>query len=172
MGGNRLRRVVFLDRDGILLDLGHEGSGKGTGGMVVPGAKAVLDSLKAAGFDLICVTNQPDIAKGTLRRDVTDRVHHALRRVLPLSNIIMCPHDKDADCKCRKPKPGMLLSVKDVDYARSYMVGDRWSDVAAGEAAGCTTILVGTGYGELFPTTPQWRAADLATAAQIILESA
>lgn len=158
-----MRRVVFLDRDGILLD--H-------GGTVIAGVKATLDSLKAAGFDLICVTNQPDIAKGTQRRDVTDRVHHALRRVLPLSDIIVCPHDDSADCKCRKPKPGMLLSVKDVDYARSYMVGDRWRDVSAGDAAGCTTILVGTGYGELFPVQPDKRAADLETAAQIILESA
>lgn len=158
-----MRRVVFLDRDGVLLD--H-------GGIIIAGTKDELDKLKAAGFALVCVTNQPDIAKGTLRRDVTDRIHHALRRTLPLDDIVMCPHDDAANCNCRKPKPGMLLSARDVDFSRSFMVGDRWRDVSAGKAAGCTSILVGTGYGELFPVSPDRRAADLATAAQIILESA
>lgn len=160
-----MKRVVFLDRDGILID--H-------GGIVIAGVKAELDRLKDAGFSLIVVTNQPDIAKGTLRQDVTDRIHHGLRRVLPLDDILMCPHDDLANCKCRKPKPGMLLSVKDVDFPRSFMVGDRWRDTGAGKAAGCTTILVGTGYGELFPATskPDHRAADFYTATRIILESA
>ena len=165
-----MKRVVFLDRDGVLLD--HGDPKHGHGGMIVPGAKTALDRLKDAGFDLVCVTNQPDIRAGKVDANIVERVHHALRRVLPLTEIIMCPHVETDNCKCRKPKPGMLLQVKDVDLPRSYMVGDRWSDVSAGNAAGCRTILIGTGYGELFPIKPENRAADLATAVDIILESA
>ncbi len=164
-----MKRVVFLDRDGILLD--HGDPKHGHGGMIVPGAKPALDAMKDAGFALICVTNQPDINAGKVSRDIVERVHHALRRTLPLDDIVVCPHIPSDNCNCRKPKPGMLLSVKDADFARSYMVGDRSADIGAGSAAGVKTILVGTGYGELFPKAPDFRAADLSVAAQIILES-
>lgn len=161
-----MRRAVFLDRDGVLLD--HNGS-------VFPGAKAALDRLRNEGFALVMVTNQPDISTGKMTKVTLDRVNAALVQVLPLDGIKVCPHADKDKCRCRKPQPGMITEAAqeyDLDLARSFMVGDRWRDVGAGHAAGCVTILIGTGYGEPFPVKPDHRAADLATAADIILESA
>ena len=160
-----MRRAVFLDRDGVLLD--HNGS-------VVPGAKAALDRLKDT-FALIVVTNQPDVANGKIKREILDRINSAMQRVLPVESVEVCPHVDAADCSCRKPKPGMLISAAkqhELDLPRSFMVGDRWRDISAGHAAGCTTLLIGTGYGEPFKDKPDHRAADLDTAVTIILESA
>ncbi len=161
----RMRRAVFLDRDGVLLD--HSGS-------VFPGAKAALDKLKDT-FALILVTNQPDIATGKIKREIVDRINSSLSLVLPLDAIQVCPHVDGDACACRKPKPGMILSAAkhhDIDLSHSFMVGDRWRDISAGHSAGCTTILIGTGYGEPMPIKPDKRAADLETAVSIILESA
>lgn len=161
-----MRRAVFLDRDGVLLD--HNGS-------VFPGVRVALDRLKDAGFLLVVVTNQPDIAAGTMDKNVLHRVHVNLSAILPLDDIKICPHDDAAKCACRKPNPGMLLSAAkehDIDISRSYIIGDRWRDISAGTNAGCQTVLVGTGYGEPFPTKPQHRVADLDAAATLILESA
>ena len=160
-----MRRAVFLDRDGVLLD--HSGS-------VFPGAKAALERLKET-FALIVVTNQPDIATGKIKREIVDRVNSSLQRILPLESIKMCPHVDADECSCRKPKPGMILTAAknhDIDLPRSFMIGDRWRDISAGAAAGCVTILIGTAYGEPLPVKPNHRAADLDTAATIILESA
>lgn len=161
-----MRRAVFLDRDGVLLD--HKGS-------VFPGTKAALDRLKDAGFLLVMVTNQPDIATGAMDKNVLDRVNIGLGKILPLDGIRVCPHIDDDKCPCRKPKAGMLRSAgkeKEIDLSRSFMVGDRWRDISAGHEAGCVTVLIGTGYGEPFPIKPDHRVADLDTAATLILESA
>ena len=160
-----MRRAVFLDRDGVLLD--HNGS-------VFPGAKAALDRLKDT-FALIVVTNQPDVATGKIKREILDRINAAMQRVLPVERVVVCPHVDADNCSCRKPKPGMLISAAkshDLDLPRSFMIGDRWRDISAGHAAGCTTLLIGTAYGEPMRDQPDHRAADLDTAVTIILESA
>lgn len=158
-----MRRAVFLDRDGVLLD--H-------GGMVVASARKALDRLCSEGWATIVVTNQPDIANGKMLEKTAARVHAALEKVLAIDETYMCPH-KDTDfCDCRKPKPGMLLvaaKAHDIDLPQSYMVGDRWRDVSAGKAAGCKTILIGTGYGETFVDEPDHRVADIEQAVNIIL---
>ena len=160
-----MRRAVFLDRDGVLLD--HNGS-------VVPGAKAALDRLKDT-FALVVVTNQPDVVTGKIKREIVDRINAAMQRVLPVERVVVCPHVDGDNCSCRKPKPGMLLSAAkshELDLPRSFMIGDRWRDISAGHAAGCTTVLIGTAYGEPLRDQPDHRAADLDTAVTIILESA
>lgn len=155
-------KVVFLDRDGVLLD--H-------GGSIFPGTRAALLRLKAEGYLLPVVTNQPDIAAGLMDLHVADRVNSGLSRALPLDGIYMCHHIDGDNCKCRKPKPGLLLTAAQlgIDLPLSFMVGDRWRDISAGNAAGCQTILIGTGYGEPFPIKPDHRAADLSHAVDIIL---
>jgi len=161
-----MRRAVFLDRDGVLLD--HMGS-------IFPGVRSALEVLKNEGFLLIVVTNQPDVATGKMDKEVLRRVNNGLNMVLPLDDIIVCVHDDAAKCKCRKPKPGMLIDAAkkyDIDLPASWIIGDRWRDIGAGFAAGCRTILVGTGYGEPFPAKPDYRVADLRAATDVILERA
>ena len=161
-----MKRAVFLDRDGVLLD--HNGS-------IFPGTRTQLDRLKSAGFFLAVVTNQPDVATGKIKREILDRIHVNMEKVLPVDSVTVCPHEDADKCKCRKPLPGMIVSTAkkyDLDIPRSFMVGDRWRDIGAGKAAGCPTVLIGTGYGEPMRDQPDHRAADMETAVNIILESA
>ncbi len=139
---------------------------------VLPGVAGALDRLRRAGFLLIVVTNQPDVARGTQRRDVVDAIHAHLGRVLPIDEFRVCPHDDADACACRKPQPGLLLqTARDgrIDLSRSYMVGDRWRDIEAGRRAGCRTILIDYDYNELRPRDPDATVRSLEEAADWIL---
>ena len=153
------RRAVFLDRDGVINQAivrdGKPYPPSGVGELkIVAGAAESLRDLKEAGFLLIVVTNQPDIARGTQDRAAVDAIHQALRKVLPLDNFFVCPHDDSDQCDCRKPRPGLLLRAAekyDIDMSRSFMIGDRWRDVEAGASAGCATVWIDYGYREKRP---------------------
>jgi D-glycero-D-manno-heptose 1,7-bisphosphate phosphatase len=112
---------------------------------ILPGVPEALAALRAAGFQLIVVTNQPDVARGHAERAHVDAIHALMRARLPLDDIRVCYHDDRDGCACRKPHPGMIYAAaveREIQLARSFLVGDRWRDIGAGKAAGCTTILV------------------------------
>ena len=139
---------------------------------ILPGVPEACRGLAEAGLLLIGATNQPDVARGTLLREDVLRVNRLLLSRLPLLEIRTCFHDDADGCACRKPKPGLLLEAArehDVDLGRSFMVGDRWSDVAAGAAAGCSTLLIATPYSERERCAPDHEVADLREAARRIL---
>ncbi|MCX7847438.1 MAG: HAD family hydrolase [bacterium] len=150
------RRAVFLDRDGVV------NKPRMVNGVAHPprtvaelelteGIREVLQALKGAGFLLVVVTNQPDVARGTLTFEAVEAVHARLAALLPIDAFYCCPHDDEDGCGCRKPKPGLLLRAAQewgIDLRASFMVGDRWRDVDAGRAAGCTTVFVDYGYHE------------------------
>jgi D-glycero-D-manno-heptose 1,7-bisphosphate phosphatase len=171
-----LNRAVFLDRDGVLnrgvMQDGHPFAPVDVAEFqLMPGVAEALASLSAAGFLLIVATNQPDVARGRATRAGVEAIHEWMRRHLPLAAIRVCFHD-DADlCACRKPKPGLLVAAA-VDYEiqleRSFMIGDRWRDIGAGKAAGCTAILVNR-FPEPLQVAPDLELADLPAAAAWIL---
>ena len=147
-------RAVFLDRDGVL-DHAVVRDGKPyppacVDEVEIPaGVVAAMQRLKDAGFVLIVVSNQPDVARGTTALDVVEAINAYLLNYLPVDRFIMCCHDSADNCDCRKPRPGMLMAGAtefDIDVASSFMVGDRWRDVEAGNRAGCTTVFVDYGY--------------------------
>jgi D-glycero-D-manno-heptose 1,7-bisphosphate phosphatase len=116
------------------------------------------------------VTNQPEIATGELLPDVLEAIHARLRRETEVDAIYVCPHRDEHGCECRKPKPGMLLrAAKDhgIDLSASFLVGDRWRDIDAGEAAGCVTVLV-AGSDES-GGQPRYRVNDLRDAVNLII---
>jgi D-glycero-D-manno-heptose 1,7-bisphosphate phosphatase len=170
--------AVFLDRDGVLNEpLIHYGKPHSPREFrefaIRAEARASLDSLKRVGFLLVVVTNQPDIARGSASRAEIDAMNSKLATHLPLDAIEICEHDDKEACDCRKPKPGMLLRAGrefGIDLARSFMVGDRWRDVEAGRRVGCRTVLIGEGYGEMFPYAPTVKVASLGAATAWILE--
>ena len=143
------RSAVFLDRDGVLnapvaTEPGHRPPWTIEELVVEPAAPAALQSLRRAGYLLIVVTNQPDIAAGRLDAAQADRINRRLAEVLRVDEIVVCPHATEEHCRCKKPAPGMLLDAArkwSIDLARSWMVGDRWVDIAAGRAAGVRTVL-------------------------------
>ena len=156
-----MRPAVFVDRDGTLidergyldrLDLLH----------VFPWTPDALRLLNRAGFAVVVITNQSAIGRGIIDQAFLRQVHDELDRRLALGGAridayYFCPHHPEAEieqyrqvCRCRKPGPGMIeQACRDLqlDPARSVMVGDRWLDVAAGNAAGARSVLVRTGHG-------------------------
>jgi D-glycero-D-manno-heptose 1,7-bisphosphate phosphatase len=123
----------------------------------MPDVAEALHSLKAAGFGLYVVTNQPDIARGVQTREAVDEINRALGQALPIDGFYICPHDDSDGCDCRKPKPGLLIRAAaehGISIAASYMIGDRWRDVEAGQRAGCRSIWLDFGYAERAPSSP------------------
>jgi D-glycero-D-manno-heptose 1,7-bisphosphate phosphatase len=140
---------------------------------VLPGVEEACNRLHRAGFELVVVTNQPDIARGTQTEEAVRRINDALLMTLPLDEVIVCPHDDADGCACRKPKPGMLVDAaqrRGIDLSASFMVGDRWRDVEAGVRAGCRTVFVDRGYDER-SLRPDATVSDLGEAAVWILET-
>lgn len=172
-----LRPAVFLDRDGVLNRVFvRDGVTHPPGTLaefeLLPGAAGAVRRLHAAGFQLIVVTNQPDVARGTQTREGVEAIHARLCAELPMLEVLACLHDAGDDCACRKPKPGLILDAVRrwrLDPRRSFLVGDRWSDVIAGQRAGCRTVLVETPYSGRTRCQPDRCVRDLAEAAEWIL---
>jgi D-glycero-D-manno-heptose 1,7-bisphosphate phosphatase len=116
---------------------------------VVPDAAGAVGRLRAAGFPVFVVTNQPDLARGLLAPAEHERMLAVLRAAVAVDDIAVCPHDDADRCECRKPASGMLedlASRHGVDLAQSVVVGDSWKDMEAGRRAGCRTVLIGRDY--------------------------
>jgi histidinol-phosphate phosphatase family protein len=174
MTSERGTPAVFLDRDGTLMeDVDYCGDPRDV--RVFAGAGEALRRLKSAGFRLIVVTNQSGIGRGYFTEETYRAVDAELRRQLGADLIdasYHCPHLPDDGCACRKPSPQLVINAARehrLDLTRSFLVGDKSSDVECGRAAGVRTILVTTGYGRTEPCKADWTAEDLKTAADIIL---
>jgi D-glycero-D-manno-heptose 1,7-bisphosphate phosphatase len=169
------RRAVFLDRDGVLnavvLEDGVPRSPVSVAALeILPGVADALRLLGAHGFLRIVVTNQPDVARGRTTRETVEAIHRHLLATLPLDAVRVCYHDDADACACRKPHPGLLLDAAGtygVDLAGSFLVGDRWRDIEAGQAAGCTTVLIRRPWSG--PCRPAHEAPDLGGAAELIV---
>lgn len=156
------RRAVFLDRDGVVnRALVRDGRPYPPTSLdeleVIPGAHAALSELAKEGFLLFVVTNQPDVARGTQQRSLVEAIHSALSREVHVDGFYVCYHDDADSCECRKPKPGLLLTAArehGIALRASYMIGDRWRDVEAGQRAGCSTVWIDCHYTESAPSTP------------------
>jgi transaldolase len=172
-----LRPAVFLDRDGVLNRTSVRGGTPYPPASlseveVLPGVEAALRKLREHGLPLIVVTNQPDVARGTQKQSAVEEINAALSRRLSLTAVYTCYHDNADDCQCRKPRPGMLRRAAEehgIDLLRSFMVGDRWGDVAAGAAAGCRTFLIDMPYSQCERCSPDFKVTDLSEAADMIL---
>src|ERR1700677_3493787 len=156
-GTAELRPAVFLDRDGVLnRAVVRDGKPFPPPSDVeelelLPDVASSLRDLKAHGFSLFVITNQPDVARGTCTRESVEALHQTLASSLPVDDIFVCYHDDNDHCACRKPKPGLLFEAQrkhNIDLEGSFMVGDRWRDIDAGHSAGCKTILIDYGYRE------------------------
>jgi D-sedoheptulose 7-phosphate isomerase len=161
-GDGQLRRAVFLDRDGVInRPMVRNGKPFPPSGVkeleLLPEVASSLLDLKAHGFSLFVITNQPDVARGVLSRESVEGIHQILSSTLTLDDIFVCYHDDADHCACRKPKPGLLLEAQrkhNIDLSRSFVVGDRWRDIDAGHNAGCKALLIDYGYEERKPAQP------------------
>ena len=151
---NPVRRVVFLDRDGVVT-VPREVSGKGYAARTISDLRFYDDAaesvlrLKAAGFDVVIVTNQPDVSAGLITQPILDDIHDAVATHLEVDRIRTCIHLAVDACQCRKPRPGLLVQEnleKALSFESSWMVGDRDSDIEAGRSVGCRTIFIDRGW--------------------------
>ncbi len=150
------RKAVFLDRDGTLNDdPGYLSRPEQM--TLLPGVGEALSALKQGGFLLIVVSNQSGVGRGLIPQGALPKIHQKLQDLLAPFNVAidhfeLCFHHPDEDCDCRKPKPKLILDAAQrlgVDLSLSYMVGDKRTDIEAGQAAGCqASLLVRTGEGK------------------------
>ena len=160
-----MSRAAFLDRDGVLNELVwfeeagivdspfHEDQMR-----LMPGAAEAVRRFGAAGYQTVVVSNQPVVAKEHCSQERLDRITRRMHELLDregarLDAVYYCLHHPEARrpelrtvCDCRKPRPGLLLraaSERGLDLGESLMVGDSITDVQAGRAAGCRTVLLG-----------------------------
>ncbi len=175
------RPAVFLDRDGVLVIPSFR-DGRSFAPTTLadyrfyPAARASLESLKAAGYALVVVTNQPEVGLGLISIPVLREMHVRLRAALPVDDVRVCTHVAADHCGCRKPKPGMLAAAAaelGIGLDRSFMIGDRKSDIEAGRAAGCRTIFIDLDYeAEQKPTDADWTVRSIEEAVACILNVA
>lgn len=174
---SRRRRAVFLDRDGVInRSLVRDKKPCPPSSVeeveVLPGVLRAIKELKKAGFVIVCVTNQPDVARRVQSRQTVEAIHEYLRRILVIDEIMVCYHDDDDQCQCRKPLPGMLLAAAkkySINLKESFMVGDRWRDVEAGRRAGCVTVFIDHHYAESKQCYPDVSVSSLPEAVDWIL---
>lgn len=154
-----MNTAVFLDRDGVI-NKSIVREGKPFSPMVFndfiikEGVKDAVLKLKNSVHYVIVVTNQPEISRGNLQLIELEKMHNFLKENIELDHIYICPHDNFDNCKCRKPNPGMLIaaaSTYNLNLKKSFMVGDRSSDIQAGVAAGTTNFFIRHGYNEPEP---------------------
>jgi len=141
------------------------------------GAALGLRQLKAGGFRIIVVSNQPGVGLGRFPAAALDVVEKKLRSLVPIDGFYYCPHRPDGGCACRKPAPGMLKRAALEHRLRlreCWMVGDILDDIEAGRRAGCRTVLIDNGNETEWQGTPEriphFAARDLAQAASLILD--
>jgi len=171
------RRAVFLDRDGVINRAlvrnrkpyapWHLGEFR-----LLPGVTDAVAALKSVGFLVIVVTNQPDLGDGLMTPEALEAMHTRLSARVAVDAILVCPHRRDEGCECRKPKPGLIHRAAadwSIDVRRSYLVGDRATDIVAGVAAGLYTLFLDRGYAELLIEQPDLKVGSLRQAVRRIL---
>ena len=167
MGIVAVSKAVFLDRDGVLnRAVVRDGKPYPPAALdqvdIYPDAAPALAGLKRAGYLLIVVTNQPDVARGTQTRSAVAAINAALGAALGIDEFLVCWHDEGDHCACRKPMPGLVLSAAaahHIDLTQSFLVGDRWRDIDCGAAAGVRTVLIDRHYRERPPDSPPTHVA-------------
>ena len=147
--------TIFLDRDGVINENRADYVKSWDEFRFLPGAREAIAELTRAGHRLVVCTNQAGIARGTIAQETVEDIHRRMIAGIAemggvIEKVYYCPHAKDANCACRKPRPGLLLRARDeldIDLSDAFFIGDSMTDVRAGLAAGVHTMLVLTGLG-------------------------
>lgn len=156
--------AIFLDRDGVLIENRPDYVREWSQVSVFPNAFRALSDARLDGYKIVIVTNQSAVGRGIISLETAWEINDRLVRLIRaeggrVDGAYLCPHAPEEGCGCRKPKPGLLLQAArelSLDLKRSWMIGDAWSDVHAGQAAGVYgTILLKTGRGAEQLTLPK-----------------
>ena len=157
---SRLKKGVFLDRDGVLIEtLVKDGKPIAISNIselvVLPLVKESVQELISRDFEVVVVTNQPDVSKGVTSLRQIELMHKEISNFTGIQHFYVCTHLQNADCDCRKPRTGLLDQAAQelgLDLSKSFLVGDRWSDIDAGNNANCNCFFIDYGYDEKVPS--------------------
>jgi len=178
--------AIFLDRDGVINENRADHVKSWDEFEFIPGALDSIRRLTETGLPIFVVTNQAAISRGLMSPATLDDIHNRMNETIRaaggrITQVYHCPHDSHEECDCRKPASGMLLQAAkefSIDLNKSFLVGDAWTDVAAGVGVGARSILLLTGRGRWNFVTCWNRfgfnfaaACDLADATMMIQES-
>ena len=171
-----MKKAIFLDRDGVINKTFIKNSLPISPPSfdlleILPGVKESILRLKKLNFVCLVVTNQPDVSRGKIEKKTIIKMNNYLKDEIKLDDIFVCYHDDRDKCKCRKPKPGLLLDASkkwDINLKKSYMIGDRWRDIEAGKSVGCKTIFIDYNYKEKKPKNPNFTTSSLLNSVHII----
>ncbi len=156
--------AIFLDRDGVLIENRADYVREWSHVTLLPNAIDALTGFHRAGFRIIIVTNQSAVGRGVMTFSEAQTINERLVKTIAehggwVDGVFMCPHKPEDSCICRKPQPGLLLQAArqfSIDLAASWMIGDAWTDILAGQAAGVGgSIIVRTGRGSDQLSQPQ-----------------
>lgn len=178
-----MNKAVFLDKDGTLIeDVGYMSSHHQV--KFIPGAPEAIKKLNEAGFKVIIISNQAGVARGLVTENMVMTIDKTINKQLLAQGAhfdaaYYCPHHPEHGvypykqaCDCRKPNPGMIKKAQkrfDLDLAKSFMIGDKATDIECGRNAGLKTVIVKTGYGEVAGAKPDQVAANLSGAVNWVL---
>ena len=171
-------KAVFLDRDGVInkpmIINGKSYAPRSIKDFkIFPKVKSDVKKLKNKGFKVFVITNQPDIGNKLIKKKTVKAMHKILKKKVPVDKIYFCPHTRSDKCKCRKPKPGMIIKASkesNIHLKESYLVGDRKTDIDAGLKVGCKTIFVKNNYYEKKPVKQEKTVKSLHAAVKYILK--
>lgn len=145
-----MNKAIFLDRDGVITK--EKNPPDTIDDLSINDIDDFLNEMKDLGFLIFCVTNQPDVARETRKKEDVVHINDYLWAIFPQITLFeVCYHEDADNCVCRKPKAGLLIYLArefDIDLSKSWMIGDRWRDIGAGINAGCKTILIDRNYQE------------------------
>jgi D-glycero-D-manno-heptose 1,7-bisphosphate phosphatase len=169
-------RAVFIDRDGVLVKTNIvDGKSYAVRSLsnfnIFPEAATALALLKTSGYLVIVITNQPDVSNKLIKKSVIEEMHTKLTSELLIDAIFTCYHGQNEGCPCRKPQPGLLLeaaATHHIDFSKSFMIGDRKSDIVAGQSVGCYSIFIDRDYSEPKPKNPDGIAKNVREATNLI----
>jgi D-glycero-D-manno-heptose 1,7-bisphosphate phosphatase len=172
-----MKVAVFIDRDGVINQNvfihGIPTPPKSTQDVkIIEGVFQAIDILKANQIIPVVVTNQPDVFRGTISKDEVLAINQHISLLTGIEHFYTCFHDDSSLCHCRKPLPGLIFDASndlDIDVSRSFLVGDRWRDIQAGQEAGCKSFFIDYQYPEKQPNPPFVRVQSLMAAVEMIM---
>jgi len=151
-----MAKMIILDRDGVINHDSDDYIKSADEWMPIAGSLDAISELKKAGYLVTIATNQSGIGRGLFSEQTLQDIHAKMAKLLAMQGasidgIYYCPHDPQANCICRKPKPGLLIKIAEdfnIDLTETLFIGDNISDIKAAEMARAKPILLRTGKGE------------------------
>ena len=178
MDASKNKQAIFLDRDGVI-NRAFVVNGRPIPPRslvqleILPGVLEAITALRIYGFEIVVVTNQPDVGRKIVSESSVVTINESIQELTGIVHFYTCFHDDSDGCLCRKPKPGLLELAAEklgINLKESYMVGDRWRDIEAGQRAGCSSYFIDYAYEEKSPQMPYVKVFSLSEAARYIQE--